>query len=140
MDDRHARRRRRPTDPRRRPTEGFRAPDARGFDRLVAEALRTTPGPIRTHLGGVEVHIADLPPASTAAPEVPLARYQPRPGGAGDRGDGATADRLVLFRRPLEARAQNRTELVLLLREVVVHEIAHHLGIDDDGIEELGWD
>jgi predicted Zn-dependent protease with MMP-like domain len=142
MDDRHARHRRRPADPRRRPIEGYRPTGALRFDRVVGDALRSLPAPLLEHLQRVEVHITDLPPASDPAPagEIPLGSYQ-TPGTARwrPRAPHRSTDRLVLYRRPLEARARNRAELVALVREVVVHELAHHLGIDDDGIEELGW-
>jgi predicted Zn-dependent protease with MMP-like domain len=44
-----------------------------------------------------------------------------------------------LFRRPLELRAASKLDLIDLVRETLVHELAHPLGIDDDGIDELGW-
>lgn len=142
MDDRHARHRRRPADPRRRPIDGYRPTGAPRFDRVVGDALRSLPEPLLEHLQRVEVHITDLPPMAPAgaAQAVPLGSYQTagttrwRP-----RTPNRSSDRLVLYRRPLEARARTRTELVALVREVAVHELAHHLGIDDDGIEELGW-
>jgi len=49
-------------------------------------------------------------------------------------------DRITLFRRPLEARARNRRDLAELVRHTVLHEVAHHFGIDDDRLDELGWD
>ena len=48
-------------------------------------------------------------------------------------------DRVTIFRRPLELRARSRRDLAALVRETVVHEIAHHFGIDDDRLDELGW-
>ena len=141
MDERHARRRHRPPDPRRRPVDGYRPTPPARFDRLVGDALRGLPAPLLDHLQAVEVQIADVPPPpdppGPGAASVVLASYQvaahpqpPLPGGH---------DRLVLYRRPLEARSRTRLELLSLVREVVVHELAHHLGIDDDGLEELGW-
>ena len=142
MDDRHARHRRRPADPRRRPVEGYRPTGALRFDRVVGDALRSLPPPLLEHIRRVEVHITYLPPTAPpgAAAEVPLGRYQTAETARWRRGAAnRPVDRLVLYRRPLEARARSRAELVALVREVVVHELAHHLGIDDDGIEDLGW-
>ena len=48
-------------------------------------------------------------------------------------------DRITLYRRPLEARARTRQELAWLIAETLVHEVAHHVGIDDDRLDELGW-
>ena len=142
MDDRHARHRRRPADPRRRPIEGYRPTGALRFDRVVGDALRSLPAPLLEHLQRVEVHLVDLPPTapSGAADQIPLGRYETAEAARWRRrAPDRSTDRLILYRRPLEARARSRAELVALVREVVVHELAHHLGIDDDGIEDLGW-
>jgi predicted Zn-dependent protease with MMP-like domain len=59
-----------------------------------------------------------------------------------DRGDyfGVMPDTIVVFRRPhLDLRLE-RAELEAEIRKTVLHEIAHHLGIDDDRLIELGWD
>jgi predicted Zn-dependent protease with MMP-like domain len=45
----------------------------------------------------------------------------------------------VIFRRPIEARSHSDTDLAELVREVVIHEVAHYFGIDDDRLDELGW-
>jgi len=45
----------------------------------------------------------------------------------------------VIFRRPIEARARSDLALAALVREVVLHEVAHYFGIDDDRLDELGW-
>lgn len=49
-------------------------------------------------------------------------------------------DRVTLFRLPLCEMCSSADELVDEIRVTVVHEIAHHFGIDDDRLEELGWD
>lgn len=136
MDDRHARRRHRTSDPRRRPVDGYRLSGGPRFDRLVGEALGDLPTPVLEHLRGVQLRIADLPPGPGPgeAEEIRLAHYEQvaptveRP-----------AAHLTLYRRPIEARAHSKPELLQLLREVLVREVALQLGIDDDGLEELGW-
>jgi len=142
MDDRHARRRLRTADPHRRPSDGYRAAGVVRFDRLVGEALRMVPGPLLEHLQQVEIRIADVPPPDPfgAGEEVVLGRYEAAGSPAPRRAPrDQPPDRLTLYRRPLEVRARSRPDLVELVREVVTHEVAHHLGIDDDGIGELGW-
>ena len=140
MDERHARHRHRLSDPRRRPVDGYRAAHPVRFDRLVRDALRTLPVPLLDHLQQVEVQVADVPPPDpfgTGEDAVVLATYHvPAAGALPPR---AVRDRLVLYRRPLEARCRSKPELLSLVREVVVHEVAHYLGIDDEGLEELGW-
>ena len=86
-------------------------------------------GRLKSRLGvavdGVEFGIEDLPPSAPAPWEgsaVPLGRYFPADAGAGLR------HRVVLYRRPIEARAEDHRELRDLVREVVVEHVAHLLG------------
>lgn len=53
---------------------------------------------------------------------------------------GALPDRIVVFRKPHLDMGLSSRELEAEVRRTVLHEIAHHLGIDDDRLEELGWD
>jgi predicted Zn-dependent protease with MMP-like domain len=53
---------------------------------------------------------------------------------------GALPDRIVVFRRSHLDLGLDRDELEDEIRTTVLHEIAHHLGIDDDRLHELGWD
>jgi predicted Zn-dependent protease with MMP-like domain len=48
-------------------------------------------------------------------------------------------DRITVFRRPLLAMCGGEEELVEQIRITVIHEVAHHFGIDDDRLDELGW-
>lgn len=141
MDDRHARHRRRPADARRRPPAGFRARDRRRFDRSLHDALRTLPGPILEHLRRVEILVAELPPLSDDPLEPPIrfSSYHELPARSRRRTRSTATSRLVVYRRPIEARARDKADLIALLRDAVLHEVAHQLGIDDDGIDERGW-
>lgn len=58
------------------------------------------------------------------------------------RGDywGAMPDRIFIFRLPHLRLGLTDTELREEVRTTVLHELAHHLGIDDDRLHELGWD
>lgn len=139
MDDRHARHRRADADRRRRPSDGFRAADADRFARLVEDAVASLPRALLAYLDDVRLTIAEVPPATPAVEpdEVLLGLYQRVPRTA--RASGDAADRITLFRRPIEARARTKRELAEIVRETVVHELAHHHGLDDDRLEELGW-
>lgn len=137
MDDRHARHRHRATDPRRRPVDGFRLAGGARFDRLIGQVLADLPGPVLAHLRDVDLRLADIPPPNPEGTSVvvPLAHYDP----AGRSLAGRQRARLTLFRRPIEARARSKEELLALLRELLVREVAVQLGIDDDRLEDLGW-
>lgn len=49
-------------------------------------------------------------------------------------------DRVSIYRLPLCEMCTSHSELVDEIRITVIHEVAHHFGIDDDRLEELGWD
>jgi predicted Zn-dependent protease with MMP-like domain len=53
---------------------------------------------------------------------------------------GALPDRIVIFRRPHLDMGLTENELKQEIRRTVLHELGHHLGIDDDRLTELGWD
>lgn len=53
---------------------------------------------------------------------------------------GALPDRIVIFRQPHLAMGLDRDELEAEIRKTVLHEVAHHIGIEDDRLTELGWD
>lgn len=52
---------------------------------------------------------------------------------------GALPDQITIFRQPHLALGLPRDELIEQIRRTVLHEIAHHLGIDDSRLDELGW-
>jgi len=53
---------------------------------------------------------------------------------------GAMPDQITIFRVPHLALHLSRPDLEAEIRKTVLHELAHHLGIDDDRLHELGWD
>jgi predicted Zn-dependent protease with MMP-like domain len=53
---------------------------------------------------------------------------------------GALPDRIIVFREPHLELGLEGEELEEEIRRTVLHEIAHHLGIDDERLHELGWD
>jgi predicted Zn-dependent protease with MMP-like domain len=107
----------------------------------VADAVSGLPQAILDRLDNVAIVVADVPPANVLGEgdEILLGLYEgvPQP----DRAFGAPVlpDRITLYRRPLEQRAATKADLALLVQETVVHEVAHHFGLDDDELDELGW-
>jgi len=59
-----------------------------------------------------------------------------------ERGEysGVLPDRIVIFYRPHLDLGLPEDELATEIRKTVLHEIGHHLGIDDRRLTELGWD
>ncbi|MDP8932374.1 MAG: metallopeptidase family protein [Actinomycetota bacterium] len=140
MDDRHARFRRCDLDRRRGPSDGYRLAGVRRFERIVDSALASLPAKLLAYLENVQVVVEDVPsPQSLARDEILLGLYQRARRTARASAPPVLPDRITLFRRPIESRVTNKEELLDLVREVVVHEFAHHLGIDDDRLDELGW-
>ncbi len=80
-------------------------------------------------LGLVEYAVEDAPqlPDDWESDQVPLSSLV--------RGSGATPTRLVLFRRPIEHRAESRADLEALLLTVVVEQVAELLGIDPERVD-----
>lgn len=52
---------------------------------------------------------------------------------------GALPDRVTIFKGPLERLCETPAELREEITITVIHEVAHHFGIDDDRLHELGW-
>lgn len=105
------------------------------FEDLVAEALDTIPARLTGLMDNVVVMVEDDAPEPGL-----LGLYEGVP--LTERGDtyaGFLPDRITVFRRPLMAICETREELVEEVRITVVHEIAHHFGIDDGRLHELGW-
>lgn len=52
---------------------------------------------------------------------------------------GVLPDRITIFRLAICATCRNEREVAEQVRRTVIHEVAHHFGIDDDRLRELGW-
>jgi predicted Zn-dependent protease with MMP-like domain len=111
------------------------------FMQLVEAAVASIPPEFRERLENVEFVVEEIPRGDEVPGEgIPLGLYQGVP--LTERGAGyygALPDRIVIFRRPIEARARSDASLAILVRQVVLHEVAHYFGIDDDRLDELGW-
>ncbi len=139
--DRRGRHRHTPVDRRRRPEDGFRASSAARFDRLVSSAFDRLPRDLVEHMDNVQITVVDVPSEDPAGhgEEILLGLYEGVPRTERALGEAMLPDRITLFRRPLELRAASGRDLAELVRDTVIHEIAHHFGIDDDRLDDLGW-
>jgi predicted Zn-dependent protease with MMP-like domain len=107
------------------------------FEELVAEALDLLPDDLAAELNNVVVVIEDAPPPGD---EHLLGVYDGIPLTERDRWySGVLPDRISIFRRPLLEMCHSPDEVVEQVRITVLHEIAHHFGISDQRLDELGY-
>lgn len=101
---------------------------AERFDNIALRVMRAVVSRWTTRLGDVELAVEEVPVITEAwtAGSVPLAAYVDRKADA--------PPRLVLFRRPLEHRAETPFELEALLLTVVVEQFAEVLGIPAEDV------
>jgi predicted Zn-dependent protease with MMP-like domain len=52
---------------------------------------------------------------------------------------GVLPDRITIYRQAICAICRTETDVADQVRRTVIHEVAHHFGIDDDRLAELGW-
>jgi hypothetical protein len=96
---------------------------AERFDQVALRIMRAVVGRWTGELGDVELAVEEVPviPQHWATPTVPLSSYV--------EASGTGRPRLVLFRRPIEHRAENLAELEALLLTVIVEQLAEVLGL-----------
>jgi predicted Zn-dependent protease with MMP-like domain len=114
------------------------------FERLVEEALDSLPPDIAARMENVEVVIEDEPPLDAIAGlprgSTLLGLYHGIP--LTQRGmyyDRVLPDKISIYRGPIERMAGTPRGIREQVRKTVIHEIAHHFGIDDTRLRELGW-
>jgi predicted Zn-dependent protease with MMP-like domain len=118
----------------------------RRFEDLVDEALATIPMPFAAALDEVAIVIDDEPSADQLTQneiergETLYGLYEGIPRTEWGADWLAEPNRIVLFRLPLEADFPDPDDLADEVWVTVVHELAHHLGIDDDRLHALGVD
>lgn len=108
------------------------------FEELVEEAMAGLPGWVRKRLDNVAVIVEDEPPEDD--PDL-LGLYQGVP--LTERGAdyfGVLPDRIRLFRRVIEDEAESEEEVTRVVRETVIHEVAHFFGISDERLHDLDRD
>jgi predicted Zn-dependent protease with MMP-like domain len=108
------------------------------FDDLVLLAVSQLEPRWEAELSGVEFAVEEIPPADLASDDpdpVPLARLDQGSADAGSPSHPARPARIVLYRRPLMARADGDEELGELVLDVVVEEFARLLGLDPQVVD-----
>jgi len=116
------------------------------FEALVEQALAGLPAEILQHMNNVAITIADWPSASelkraaVSPPRQLFGLYEGIPlTKRGQHYNLVAPDRIILYRGPLQAAHHTLPALREQVRRTVVHEIAHHFGIGEARIRELGY-
>jgi predicted Zn-dependent protease with MMP-like domain len=109
------------------------------FARLVARALDELPAEFRERMRNIEIVVEDEPsPEQLRGDGELLGLYEGVP--LTDRGamEPYLPDRISIFRGPIERISASPRRQADIVRDTVVHEIAHHFGITDKRLGELG--
>ena len=114
------------------------------FEELVTEALDSLPDEIAAHMQNVDVVVEDEPPfeylRTLPRGHTLLGHYHGIPlTRRGVHYDGALPDKISIYRGPITRMARTPNGIREQVRRTVIHEIAHHFGIDDERLHELGW-
>ena len=116
------------------------------FQKLVADALDEIPEPFASHLSNVDVIVEDEPTsedldhADVEAHGTLFGLYQGIPQTERDGNyTWVMPDKITIFRGPISRACKTTDDVREEVAVTVVHEIAHHFGISDERLDELGW-
>ena len=129
---------------RRRGSARIRRSTGESFERLVDRALAGIPSPFREHLREVAIVIEDDPSLEQLREngldddDALYGLYEGVPRTEWGAELAIVANKISLFRIPLEEDFPKPDDLAAEVRATVIHELAHHLGIDDERLDELG--
>lgn len=125
--DRHGRGLRGPLAPAHLPLTRTRS---ERFDELILDAVERLEARWAEQLDGVEFAVEEVPPNDAAFwsdDPVPLSKLFPAA--------GTLPPRVVVYRRPVEARAASRDELRALVYDIVIEEVAELFGLEPDAVD-----
>ena len=114
------------------------------FEDLVLQALDNVPARLRDRIENLDVIVKDWPAkrelASAGLNERRslLGLYEGVPLTARSHYNLVIPDKITIYQRPIEALSQTRKDITENVRKTLIHEIAHHFGIDDTRLLEFG--
>ncbi len=119
--------------------------DSKKFEWLVAQAIESLPDEFQERLENIDVVVADQPTREQLRVlggrrgETLLGLYEGVPLTRRTHGYGMVIpDKVTIFQGPIEAMCKNDARIIAEVQRVVRHEIAHHFGISDDRLRQLG--
>ncbi|HEY5990075.1 MAG TPA: metallopeptidase family protein [Streptosporangiaceae bacterium] len=105
------------------------------FEEMIVTALDGLPDDLGRLMSNVAVTVEHR-----AGPRGLLGLYQGVPLTARTSNyAGVLPDQITIYRRAICAVCRTEEEVVEQVRRTVIHEVAHHFGIDDNRLKELGW-
>ncbi|MDR6505989.1 metallopeptidase family protein [Arthrobacter oryzae] len=114
------------------------------FESAVSDALERIPPEVARAMDNVAVFIEDdyVPQPGEDPDTVLLGLYEGVPLTERDAwwGAGSLPDRITIYRQPILDISSSREDVIQEVAITVTHEIAHHFGISDERLHELGWD
>lgn len=116
------------------------------FRRLVEEALAQVPEEFRPYLAQVPVVVEGWPSddllddLGVPEDETLYGLYSGQPLTDGPPHSGDLPPRITIYRGPLVEDCEDEAELRDEITITVLHELAHHFGLDEERLKELGWD
>jgi predicted Zn-dependent protease with MMP-like domain len=115
------------------------------FEQFVAEALDTLPEFFQQKMENVQVVVEDWPDPETMRragiehPSQLLGFYHGVPRTKRTHNYGLVLpDKISIYRQPIMMRCRNWEEVLRMVHHVLRHEVAHHFGIDDERLREIG--
>jgi predicted Zn-dependent protease with MMP-like domain len=115
------------------------------FERLVAEALEALPRFFQEKLDNVALVVEDWPNQETMrlagvrSPAELLGFYHGVPQTKRTHHYGLISpDKIIIYQRPIEMQCRSAEQVVATIHRVLRHEIAHHFGLDDERLREIG--
>ncbi|HEY5091633.1 MAG TPA: metallopeptidase family protein [Acidimicrobiales bacterium] len=106
------------------------------FEELAGEALATLPSELSSQIENLAIMVEDEAPGRNLFglyEGIPLTKRGPT------TYNGVMPDRITLYQRAICRYCANEEEVRAQIRKTVLHEVAHHFGISDPRLEELGW-
>lgn len=113
------------------------------FEAAVQEALGSIPPKLARAMDNVAIFIEDkyVPTPGEDPDTVLLGLYEGVPLTERDSwwDAGSLPDRITIYRESILEICASREDVIYEVAVTVVHEVAHHFGISDDRLHELGW-
>lgn len=113
------------------------------FEQLVMEALDSLPEDLARRIDNVDIVVEDEPPEEVVRGLSPgdtlFGYYHGIPLTERGHYDRALPDKISIYQGPITRAYRSPDAMREEVRRTVIHEVAHHFGIDDHRLDELGW-